>query len=100
MDKWADNESLFIKVPPIPSSPLPSPPLYLLPPPLHLSLSQRRHSHAHAKMPKDATKQRATAPTQANHTDAQVKAPRELMKYIVPKGFIAIDGTSLTVPKP
>ena len=39
LDKWADNESLFIKV----------------------------------------------------------KAPKELMKYIVPKGFIAIDGTSLTV---
>ena len=29
----------------------------------------------------------------------QVKAPKELMKYIVPKGFIAIDGTSLTVCK-
>ncbi|EKX37200.1 hypothetical protein GUITHDRAFT_158612 [Guillardia theta CCMP2712] len=27
----------------------------------------------------------------------KVKAPRELMQYIVPKGFIAIDGTSLTV---
>jgi len=27
----------------------------------------------------------------------KVQAPRELMKYIVPKGFIAIDGTSLTV---
>lgn len=26
-----------------------------------------------------------------------VRAPAELMKYIVPKGFIAIDGTSLTV---
>ena len=39
LDKWADNESLFVKV----------------------------------------------------------QAPRELMKYIVPKGFIAIDGTSLTV---
>ncbi|KAG8468579.1 hypothetical protein KFE25_013662 [Diacronema lutheri] len=26
-----------------------------------------------------------------------VKAPRSLMKYIVPKGFIAVDGTSLTV---
>eukprot|EP00611_Tribonema_gayanum_P003118 TRINITY_DN12433_c0_g1_i1.p1 TRINITY_DN12433_c0_g1~~TRINITY_DN12433_c0_g1_i1.p1 ORF type:complete len:343 (+),score=136.16 TRINITY_DN12433_c0_g1_i1:361-1389(+) len=27
----------------------------------------------------------------------RVSAPRELMRYIVPKGFIAIDGTSLTV---
>lgn len=27
----------------------------------------------------------------------QVKAPRDLMRYIVPKGFIAVDGTSLTV---
>eukprot|EP00960_Hanusia_phi_P031820 749490-Hanusia_phi.AAC.1 len=27
----------------------------------------------------------------------KVKVPRELMQYIVPKGFIAIDGTSLTV---
>ncbi|MEQ8936173.1 MAG: riboflavin synthase, partial [Amphiplicatus sp.] len=26
-----------------------------------------------------------------------VEAPRELMRYIVPKGFIAIDGASLTV---
>lgn len=26
-----------------------------------------------------------------------VKAPSEVMKYIVPKGFIAVDGTSLTV---
>lgn len=27
----------------------------------------------------------------------KVKAPPELLKYIVPKGFIAVDGTSLTV---
>lgn len=27
----------------------------------------------------------------------QVEAPEDLMRYIVPKGFIAIDGTSLTV---
>jgi len=27
----------------------------------------------------------------------KVKAPKKLMKYVVPKGFIAIDGTSLTV---
>lgn len=27
----------------------------------------------------------------------QVKAPENLMRYIVPKGFIAVDGTSLTV---
>lgn len=27
----------------------------------------------------------------------KVKTSRELLKYIVPKGFIAIDGTSLTV---
>lgn len=27
----------------------------------------------------------------------QIKAPEELMRYIVPKGFIALDGTSLTV---
>ena len=27
----------------------------------------------------------------------KVKAPPELMKYVVPKGFIAVDGTSLTV---
>ncbi|CAM9641870.1 unnamed protein product [Discosporangium mesarthrocarpum] len=27
----------------------------------------------------------------------KVQAPRELMRYIVPKGFIAVDGTSLTV---
>lgn len=27
----------------------------------------------------------------------QIKVPAELMQYIVPKGFIAIDGTSLTV---
>ena len=26
-----------------------------------------------------------------------VRAPRELMRYIVPKGYIALDGTSLTV---
>lgn len=26
-----------------------------------------------------------------------VRAPREMIKYIVPKGFIAVDGTSLTV---
>lgn len=26
-----------------------------------------------------------------------MKVPRELMRYIVPKGFIAVDGTSLTV---
>jgi riboflavin synthase len=26
-----------------------------------------------------------------------VKAPREIVRYIVPKGFIAVDGTSLTV---
>lgn len=28
---------------------------------------------------------------------SQVKVPRDLMRYIVPKGFIAVDGTSLTV---
>mgnify|MGYP000088386688 CR=1 FL=1 len=27
----------------------------------------------------------------------RVRAPSELMRYIVPKGFIAIDGTSLTI---
>jgi riboflavin synthase len=27
----------------------------------------------------------------------KVKAPPELMKYVVPKGFVAVDGTSLTV---
>jgi riboflavin synthase len=27
----------------------------------------------------------------------KVKVPKRLMPYIVPKGFVAIDGTSLTV---
>lgn len=27
----------------------------------------------------------------------KVKAAKELLKYVVPKGFIAVDGTSLTV---
>jgi len=27
----------------------------------------------------------------------RVRAPRELMRYVVPKGYVAIDGTSLTV---
>lgn len=29
--------------------------------------------------------------------NVKVKVPRDLMRYIVPKGFIAVDGTSLTV---
>lgn len=32
-----------------------------------------------------------------NSIVVKIKAPEELMRYIVPKGFIALDGTSLTV---
>ena len=29
--------------------------------------------------------------------EQKVRAPQDLMRYIVPKGFISVDGTSLTV---
>jgi riboflavin synthase len=45
----------------------------------------------------DGTGQILSLTAEGNATIAKFKAPKELMRYIVEKGFIAVDGTSLTV---
>ena len=45
----------------------------------------------------DGTGQVLSLTAEGDATIARFKTPRELMRYIVEKGFIAVDGTSLTV---
>jgi riboflavin synthase len=45
----------------------------------------------------DGTGQVMSLTAEGGATIAKFKAPQELMRYIVEKGFIAVDGTSLTV---
>ena len=72
VETWPDKESLFVR---------PAP-------------------RAAPRDPRPALRPAPRAPRAlraAGGWQVKIKTPPELIKYIVPKGFIAIDGTSLTV---